>query len=110
MKFYLIEKDSIVIKNHHKFIGLHYESFTEYSHLIINLTNEELKELYSSYSSLYDYFHFKHWRPHNFSVSLWEFLITKHAYNIPECWNGINFGINSFYLDEYDIMYIKLLL
>ena len=111
-KFYLITKDALDPKDHHTIIPIVYNyDETDYLCWLINLSKDELYGL--EYDNYYQYHKFAsaRWKPyHKHEIPLWNFLKTKHSFEvINKNSNKAEFGINSFDLDEYDLMYMKLL-
>ena len=110
MKFYIVDKNAIKPKEHHIIIPINYDIVeSNYYSWLINLTDDEFENL-DHYS--YEYVEFannKNWIPVELEVPLWNFLKTKHTFEIIEIGHWDDYGINSFELSDDDIMYIKLL-
>ena len=99
MKFYMIEKNAIKPKLHHKIIEI-------FSLLVINLSNDELSQI-SSWK--YEFKNFKDWSPSS-NFHCYSYLNSKHLFvKTGNYDNGTEKGINSFELNEYDLMYMKLM-
>ena len=109
-KFYLIEKDAIVPKDHHIIIPFCFFSFdrSKYWYWIINLREKELKEI----TPLpYMRTNIQSWdvNCYDWEFPIFDFLKTKQSFIKTDICFGIVNGINSFDLNENDLMYIKLL-
>ena len=108
MKFYLIRKEVIVPKNYHIIIPCNYiQNYVPMSWLI-NITNEKLKEC-DPYTYIFS--NFQHWEiNHEIEIPIWAFLKPKHTFiTTGNFANGDEKGCNEFELNEYDLMYIKLM-
>ena len=114
MKFYLIAAYAIVPKDHHIIIPFlvifpfHNIDSANCKYWIINLTDEELEYIDPWY---YQYTNFKYWETdHANEMHLWNFLKTKNTFELTGHFSdGDESGINSFDLNKYDLMYLKLL-
>ena len=110
MKFYSIVKEILKPKEHHIVIPINYsDDGSEYYSWLINLSEKELQDLESFY---YVTLNFRYCEPRvGFEVPLWDFLKSKHTFIKSKNFSdGLIIGINSFDLDENDLMYIKLLM
>ena len=107
MKFYMIDKDGIEPKDYHIIIPCNYTQNYVYMSWLVNLTDEELKFI----PNITGFINFKNWEIiHGNEMPLYEFLLTKHKFNIlGRNWKE-DVGINIFDFDEYDLMYLKLAL
>lgn len=102
-KFHLIAKDVMVPDKHHIVIPFG-------TYLLINLTDEELQN--NGLNNIV-YPNLRYWSQINRNHDKFKFLISKHIY-INVIYTvyiilGGDKGINIFELDEYDLMYIKLM-
>ena len=107
MKFYMIDAGIIKPKTHHKiFVFNFYILRMKFTSWIINLSEDELHKLnYTDFIEKY----FPSIKVEN-NFELFEFLKTKHTFEaIGQFYYGDTKKINSFELDENDLMYIKLL-
>ena len=110
MKFYKIIQAIIKPNDKHIIFPLTYIDATTCVFWIINLTDAEKEEL--NYLHLLNDKNFQNEEPLNdFEIPLWNFLKPKHTFEVTGNFRGgEEKGINIFYLNENDIMYMKLLI
>ena len=105
MKFYIISKDSIKLSNNHIVIPTDYNDNKIFNGWIINLTDDELHNLWYGY--IYSE-NFLRWSYYKENISLYNFLKTKHNFKTIS-YRNIFFTTNYFDLDEHDLMYMRLM-
>ena len=101
MKFYSIYSNVIETKDHH--IKISYWAF--------ELINLDAFEFEKHKNNLY-LANFQIWRANSIGpdIELYEFLKTKHTFIGVGIYRfGCEMGINTFELNEYDLMYIRLM-
>ena len=105
MKFYLTYFELIKPKKNHVCIPLDYNfDRSKYFSTLINLNYNELKYISIIESNFQDLEPTK-----DFEIPIWDFLKTKHTFEEKKLPDGEPLGINSFELNEYDLMYMKLM-
>ena len=103
MKFYLIEADSIEIKNHH--IVIPFYKF----YWLINLYKSEVNNLISN-SYIFQYDKFQDWNLYAYQSELVDFFKSRHTFKvIGYYFDGSEKGFNCFDLNDTDLMYLKLM-
>ena len=98
MKFYMIKKESIKLQDYH--INVSIIPFV----WLINLTENELHKIPVWQHQLKN---FKYWDVDE--IDWYEFLKPKHALFTYNSRIDSYFGLNVFNLNEYDLMYMKLM-
>ena len=107
MKFYLISENQIPLEDYHINIPCNFNILQQPRSWIINLTNDE----YADLSEKTSFLNYVEWKVIDYENPLFQFLLTKHIFDVLYIneLDGEEYGINTFELSEYDLMYMKLM-